>query len=72
MTYRNQGYGARRNPVANGVIKLNQTKQELAEYLAAALFNPENPRCSVQSAEITQPLSQALRHKWLLNICQKE
>ena len=40
ITYRNKGYGARDKSVANGVINLNQTKYELAVYLAAALFNP--------------------------------
>ena len=40
ITYNNRGYGARRTPVANGVIRLDQTKSELAQYLSGAMFNP--------------------------------
>lgn len=40
ITYCNRGYGARIKSDANGIINLDQTKQDLAQYLSAARFSP--------------------------------
>ena len=41
ITFNNRGYKARPEPVANGILRLDKTKKEMAEYLSAALFSPD-------------------------------
>ena len=39
ITYNNRGYGTCQ-PMSNGVLKLDKTKAELAQYLSSALLSP--------------------------------